>query len=741
MFQSQFKWQLLNNNKINNENELINCLLENRNVENKIKYFSDDLSLYDSFLFNDMDKVVKRIKEAIHHNEKIMIYGDFDVDGVTGVALLYKTLRKFTENCFYYIPNRFTEGYGPNQKAFEGFVEHGFSVIITIDNGISGIEEAKYLKAANCDLIITDHHEPKAEIPLAYAILHPKLPGERYPFKDLSGSGVAFKLAHALCGEVPTHLIDLAGLGTFSDMVSLQDENRVIVKWGLKQLNITAHLGLRLLTQAIGVNKIDEYALGFIYGPRINAPGRMDNGNVAVRLLVTEDYEEASGLVNDIEALNNSRKAKIETIVAEAIEVINDEGLDKYNVILVTKPDWHEGVLGIICNRLLAIYHKPVIVLTESEDEKIYKGSGRSLDDFPLTENLEKCQDLLERFGGHKMAAGIMIKRENIDKLRNRLHTLAYMDLNNYLKVDCIIDEKLINLQLTDYYQKFRPFGMNNENPLFLIEDCEVITCSTVGSDAKHLKLTLKKNELNIEGIWFNFGGLSQHINIHDKIDVIGNFAINEYNGYTTNQLKIEDMRCNHKQIFDCRNKPLSSISQKAELMYLYFEKDFNIEAAAPFSHDLEFQNDIVLIDIPEKYTDLVFLLNHKNIKNYYFLFKYDDLINPEHLLTRDKLGRFYLAIQKLNQFNPNDPSIIGLFEKMGFNKKIQKISIDVFFELNFVIIEDNNIKLVENPEKRQLTESKTFQSISEQAKLREMLILSSQEEFKNFIKNIITEE
>ncbi len=742
MFESQFKWQVLNND-VQSEEQLINVLFQNRNITTdaeKSQFLSDELSLHDPFLFKDMNKIVNRIKEGIKNQEKIMIYGDFDVDGVTGVAILFKTLKSLNANVSYYLPNRFTEGYGPNKKAFENIVAQGFNLIITVDNGISGILEAQYLKSMGIDLIITDHHEQLSELPEAYGILHPKLSEEKYPFKDLSGCGVAFKLACALLGEIPYSLIDLAGLGTYSDMVMLRDENRSLVKWGLKQMKITQHLGLRLLIQGLKINRLDEYALGFIIGPRLNAPGRMDNGNVAVRLLVTEDLQEARELVNDIESLNSERKAKIDVIINEAIAEIEKNNLDKYNIIIVVKEDWHEGVLGIICNRLVNIYHKPVIVLTESLG--MYKGSCRTLEDFPLHENLEKCRDLLDKFGGHKMAAGLTLMKDNLPKLRERLHELAGTHLQNTLKIECGVNESIINLNLTRMLQSFRPFGSGNENPLFLLTDMEVFSIIRMGEELKHLKMVLRKNNHYLDAVAFNFGKYFYNINNHDKINVVGSFEINEYNGTITNQFRIEDLECNHKQIFDYRNRPFDeSVYLNKKFMYLYFGNQYQFTDAYPFTSELELKQDVVIVDLPKSMDDFNYILHNPNIKNIYLLLKYDELFSYEHLVTRDKLGRIYQVFRKLKQFKQNDPKLIQMLEKMGFNKLLQKMSIQVFFELNFVIIEDNDIIVLDNPEKRQLTESKTFREMQNEIMIKEKLILSTQEELIKYIYNLMNTE
>ncbi len=736
MFKSRYKWQILNENEVSTEKELWDILYNNRNLTSaveKSRYLSDELFLYDPYLFRDMKKAVSRIKTAVANKEKIMLYGDFDVDGVTGVAILYKALKKLAANVFYYIPSRFTEGYGPNEAAYDNFIKHDFTLIITVDNGITGINEAKLLKENNVDLIITDHHEPLSALPDAYAILHAKLDNETYPFKDLSGCGVTFKLAQGLLNEVPLDLIDLAGLGTVSDMVSLTSENRTIVKWGIKQLSNTTHLGLRLLLQGLNLKKLDESSLGFILAPRLNAPGRMDNGNVAVRLLVTEDYQEASDLVLDIESLNSDRKLQIDVIIEEAIEEISIRALDDYNVIVVERENWHEGVLGIVCNRLIDIYHKPVIVLTESNG--VYKGSGRTLDDFSLHENLTKVKDILIKFGGHKMACGLSLDKANIPLLRERLHELALYEINNYLKIDSVLNENLINLPVVENLQKLRPFGQHNPNPLFLIRDCEVVTLNCVGNLNKHLKLVVKKNNLSFEAIAFNMGSLSDNINNHDLVDIVGNLDINEYNNQKSCQIRVEDISCRYKQIFDCRKQGLI---KRCDYSYIYFNHNFNYQEGEVYTSNRALKKDVVLIDVPTRLTEFKEILN-ANWHNLYLLFKYNEIFTYEHLVTRDKLAKIYLVYKKIKRFKRNDVNVVNKLEKMGYNKDMQNLAIQVFFELDFAIIEGNEIIFVDKPDKRDLSESITYKQLKEEVHLKEQLLLSSQDELKYMINNLIT--
>lgn len=739
MYNSKYKWNVLEQNLPSEEKGLINVLLKNRKIndlESKKRFFSNENYFNDPFLFNDMNKCVMRINEAISNNEKIMLYGDYDVDGVTGTAILYKTLKKLNANVSYYIPSRFDEGYGPNLEAFKKFVNNGFTLLITIDNGITGINEAQYLSLNDVDLIITDHHESKEEIPKAYCIIHPKIDGENYPFRNLAGCGVAFKVAHALLGYLPKELSDLAALGTYADIVSAVDENRAILKMGMKELANTTNIGLKSLTTRAKVKKIDEFALGFIYGPRLNAPGRMLSGNKAVKLLVSEDYQEANRLANDIELLNEERKTLIDKILDEAIAIIEKNSYYNKNVLIVENDSWHEGVLGIVANRLLDIYNKPVIVLTENEG--LYKGSARTLSDFPLFENLNKCSEVLEKFGGHKMAAGLSIKKENINILREKLHQLAGNDIYNILNIDCKIDEKLMNVKTINEFEKFRPFGVDNQKPLFLFSDFIIDSITMVGVKNKHLKLVFKKNNNFISSIAFNMGNYYHYFNKGDIIDIVGNLEINEYNNKITVQLVIKDLRCKHLQVYDYRSKRFNKdLYNNMDIQYIYFNNQFEYTKAYNYKSIENLKENIFLIDLPNSIEELKSLINQSNVKNIFTMFKCEDIFSYEHLITREKMINIYKVFKKHHKFKRNNRQVINDLERIGINKKIQIMALKVFFELNFAIIDNDEVIIVENPPKRNLTESETYQNIINVVDLKEKLLFSTYHELREILMNI----
>lgn len=398
-------------------------LLVNRGLDtvDAARYFlfgKDDF--HDPFLLKGMDLAVNRIRQAIEHHERILIYGDYDADGISSTSLLMLTLLDFGAMVDFYIPNRFTEGYGPNEQAFRQAKENGFSLIITVDTGIAAVHEAAVAKELGLDLIITDHHEPGPVLPTALAIIHPKLPDSTYPFRELAGVGVAFKLAHALYGKTPEHLLEIAVIGTVADLVSLKGENRLIVKKGLEQLRSTKNIGLKAIFKSAGIDPltINEETIGFTLGPRINAVGRLKDADLAVRLLLTDDPEEAEIFATEIEVLNKTRQEIVNTITAEAIEEVETHYSGPENKVLVIgREGWNAGVIGIVASRLVEKFYRPVIVLSFDRDKGLAKGSARSIQGFDLFHNLSTCRDILPHFGGHPMAAGMTLKLDDVDEL------------------------------------------------------------------------------------------------------------------------------------------------------------------------------------------------------------------------------------------------------------------------------------------------------------------------------------
>jgi single-stranded-DNA-specific exonuclease len=737
MFKSKYKWNIINQDEWMVHSALIQILLNNRGITaNETEVFlKGEEALHSPFRFNDMEKAVQRIQAAIDNEESIVIYGDYDVDGVTGTSILYLALEQLGALVEYYIPNRFSEGYGPNLEAFKSFAAHGIDLIITVDNGISGIDECDYLKDQNLDIIITDHHEPKDVIPCAHAIIHPKLENEAYPFKDLSGCGVAFKLAWALLGQCPTHLLDLAALGTLADVVSVRGENRSILKMGMKQLKQTKHLGLRMLSQIANITEVSEFSLGFMYGPRLNAPGRMVSAHDAVQLLISRDADEVVELAHTIEALNEERKAVIDRIMVEAHQLIKDENLDDYRVLVLAKEGWHEGVLGIVASRLVEHYRKPAIVLASCEDG--FKGSARTLPGFHLFDSLNQLSHLLERFGGHEMAAGLTIKPENVLPLREGCHKLCQDNLQAVLQVDSLIKVNAITPKLIHELEQFRPFGPGNQQPLFLLKEVRVVELSQIGRGGKHLRLTIEQDDIKLGCIAFNLGYLVNEIALDDTIDLVGQLEFNTFNQKTTVQLQVKDIRCPQFQLFDYRNRYIHpKLLEELDIQLVYFNNPYQYENAVRFDEVIDFKEKVFLIDLPDDLEALQ-LLMEVSISQLYVLFRSDDALSMEHLMTREKMGKIYAIYRAFKQFQIDDKRVLNELKRHGFDKNIHNLSIQVFFELNFVIIENNEVIIVPQPGKKDLQESPTYRHLLDTIKMKEILTFSITTELKQFLLNL----
>ncbi|HEU4964320.1 MAG TPA: single-stranded-DNA-specific exonuclease RecJ [Bacilli bacterium] len=514
---------------------------------------------YDPFLMKDMDKAVARIRHAIEARERIMIYGDYDADGATSTALLYLALQQLQANVEYYIPDRFSEGYGLNGPAIREAKDKGFDLVITVDNGISAVEQVAIANEVGLDLIVTDHHTPPDVLPDAYAILNPKQPGCQYPDKMLAGVGVAFKLVQALFERVPDEYLDLAAMGTVADLAPLVDENRLLTLYGLEKMNVSPSLGIQSLIEVAGLTdkKVNAGHIGFSFGPRINASGRLDSATYAVELLTTDDPIRAGELADFLEQRNKERQEIGEQIFEEAVELIeaNPHWLDG-RVLVVPKAGWNEGVIGIVASRLVERYYRPTLMIALNEEKA--KSSARSIHGFDLYTALTRCADLLEHFGGHKMAAGFSILPERIDDLRDRMNAVAAEMLNDEdmipkIDIDDEVDLQRLTLEQVEGLQRLAPFGFGNPSPRFALHGLDVEQTRAVGKDASHLQLRVKAGTKQLSCIAFRRSEDQPLIEQLNAIDLVGELAINEWNGRRDIQLVLGDWRAHPYQLFDKR--------------------------------------------------------------------------------------------------------------------------------------------------------------------------------------------
>ncbi len=514
----------------------------------------DITKFHDPSLLKDMDKAVSRIKEAINHKQKITVYGDYDVDGVTSTAILVDYLLKCGGDVNYYIPDRIDEGYGINKNALDRLKQEGTNLIITVDSGITAVEEIDYAIELGLDIIITDHHECKEEIPNACAVINPKQEGCNYPFKDFAGVGVTFKLIQALAGkekqiEVMNDYCEIVCLGTIADVVPLLGENRLIVYYGLKKMHDTHNLGLKALNKASGISsnkKISTGFIGFGIAPRINAAGRVGSALRAVELFLTNNQKKAEEIAYELNEENKNRQTTEAQILEEAFEMIEkDIDLSEQKVIVLSGANWHHGVIGIVASRITEKYHRPTILISIEGDEG--KGSGRSINGFNLFTALSACSNDLVKFGGHEQAAGLTLHTENIAVFYEHIDTYAQENLCDDNLIPRIHIDYRISIDQLDFgtirqLETLEPFGMGNPAPVFALQNVVISNLRAVG-EGKHLKLTLEQDGRYIDAIGFNMGNYEQKFITQDIVDVAGSLGINTYNGKDSVQIIVKDIR------------------------------------------------------------------------------------------------------------------------------------------------------------------------------------------------------
>lgn len=532
-------------------NKILARIMVNRNLDieqNMEIYLNPNRnSFHDPFLLPDMEIAVNRIIKAIENKEKIMIYGDYDADGITSITVLKSFLLERGANVDAYIPNRLHEGYGLNKKALKTIVESGHSLVITVDCGITAIEEVEYIKTLGVDIIITDHHEPAEELPRALAVVDAKRKDNKYPFNELAGVGIAFKVSQAISNKLKLEdkeflkFLDIVCVGTISDIVPLVDENRVIAKLGLKLINATKNLGLKTMIDKMGYEYIDSYAVSFGIAPRINACGRLGNHQVALDLLLEKDELKAVELTETLEKYNIERKT-IESKIYD--DVLNGVCSNDKKIIIMGSDKWHHGVIGIVSSKITENFFKPSILLCF--EEEVAKGSGRSIKGFDLHNALTNSQDNIARFGGHSMAVGLSVNKENFEAFKKDVEEYVQnTDIDKIVPVINIDDDiALKDLKFDDVrsFSILEPFGEANRKPIFSFSNLSINSIRTL-SEGKHLKMTLKDEKNVIDAIGFNIGNLIEEYSMNDKVDIAGNLDINSYNGNHKIQITIIDMK------------------------------------------------------------------------------------------------------------------------------------------------------------------------------------------------------
>lgn len=557
--------------ELNIDHHLANLLVQRgiTSFEQAKAFFRPRLEdLHDPFLMKDMDKAIGRIEKALHQGERILIYGDYDVDGTSAVALVYLFLRKLTDKIDFYIPDRYNEGYGISTKGIQYAKEKGFSLVIALDCGIKAVEMVKQAKANGVNFIICDHHRPGAMLPDAFAVLDPKRPDCSYPYKELSGCGIGFKLiqAYAQKNDIPfeelKEYLDLVVVSIASDIVDITGENRILAYYGLKLVNIRPRPGIEAVLNYANIQKKDEEDgnlffnreltisdLVFLVGPRINAAGRIESGRNSVELLIADNFKLAREIGKQIDSYNTERKTLDALATQQAIEMIHrDEKLKQARSTVVFNPEWHKGVIGIVASRLTEVFYRPTIVFTQAGE--FVTGSARSIKDFDIYDAIDSCSDLLEHFGGHKFAAGLSLRPENLEAFQKRFEEIATeklmgVELIPEIEIDAELPLFSIHSRFFNILKQFAPFGPGNLAPLFITKGV-VNAGGTRIVGKNHLKLYVVHPDVHggpFSGIAFQQGDHMMHINKGFPFDLCYHVEENEWNGTVTLQLNVKDIK------------------------------------------------------------------------------------------------------------------------------------------------------------------------------------------------------
>lgn len=701
---------------------------------------------HDPMLLSDMEKAVSRIHKAIENSEKILVYGDYDADGVTSTTILVKTLESLGAQVGWYIPNRFTEGYGPSEGAFRNAHDEDVTLIITVDNGVQGHHEIDIANELGIDVIVTDHHEFGITKPNAYAIVHPMHPDFDYPFEYLAGVGVSYKLCKALKADLPDYFLGLVAIGTIADLVSLTDENRYMVKRGLNILNEKPSPGIKaLLEVADYTDEVSEQTVGFIIGPRLNAVGRLDDARLACELLMCEDSDEATFLAEEVDHFNTERKAIVETITEEALVLAQEQIDTNAQFLVLAKEDWNEGVLGIVASRIVEQYHLPTILLNVDIEQNHAKGSARSIEQVSMFEFLQNNSELIQKFGGHHMAAGMTLDIDAIESLKKALNDEMYKltegkPLLPQLTVDSEIQVSDISVENIFDLERLRPFGTDISAPLFAVKNVQVNSVKGIGQSEKHLKLTL--TDKNIAALHWNFGHLQHDITNETTINIAGSLNVNEWNGHQSPQIIVKDLELgNEHTVFDYRSKnkqDLLKINQKDALFvvnsteeklndrYVFYGEGYerNVEAC-------------VLRDLPKDLDDLKTTLNQVNADKYYLVFKGQSNSYFEGLPNEQKFKETYKALLSKAETNIQTEGM-QLCQFLKIKPDQLKFILNCFYELDFITINDGIIKVNKEAEKNSIQSAPLYQEKKRQIEIEKTLLYNDSQALIKWIQSLI---
>lgn len=749
----------------------------------------------DPYLLDGMLPAVERIRKALQNDELIRVYGDYDADGVSSTSLMAHLLKGLGARFDTYIPHRIREGYGLNRSAIKLAKEQGVALLITVDTGISAVQEIAYSQELGLDVIVTDHHEPPEILPQALAVINPKKPGCPYPYKHLAGVGVAFKLAHAILDRLPEELLEFAALGTVADLMPLTGENRLIVKQGLLRMQDSTYAGFRSLIGVSGIDNKEVTAshIGFSLAPRINASGRLEAADIAVKLLTTSDEKEAEQIAFELDMLNKERQLIVEEMVKEAFVLAEQQqakGLDK--VIVVAKEQWNVGVVGIVASKIVEKFYRPTLVLSIDPQTGMAKGSARSIAGFDLHKALTACEEMLDHYGGHQAAAGMSLNSSHLEAFTHKLNELAAavlteQDFIPLLKADAACSLSDVPIASIEQLEKLAPFGMGNPAPRFMFTDLSLSDIRTIGKEKQHLKLALSqmKEEVScsVEAVGFGKGSLAGLIAPAAKVDVLGELSINEWNGVRKPQIMMQDLRITHMQLFDWRGA--GQLSTKLSVLQntiaagngnriltpaivLFDEADaalftstaFQLGGSVPYwivqdseqlrpgnesARQLEFANmqDIILYTIPRSVASLQSVLHQASgMMRCYPVFAELGPDSGSTLPSRDMFKMLYGTLQKEGSLNVQDVRLMTSFSKRsGLSPAMIQFILSVFEELGFVEKQGGLVKLHASPAKRDLTASRLYQHRLHRQEVESIVMYSSAKELEEWIADQIKKE
>ena len=753
MIKSKYNWNLNNPTEYISDSiakrlklsPIIKKILESKQIieEKDIQQTLNGIDINrDISLLSDIDKAIERINQAIDKNERILVYGDYDADGVTSTTILVHTLQKLGAQVGWYIPNRFTEGYGPNEMAFQNAYDEGISLIITVDNGIQGHAEIKMAQELGVDVIVTDHHEIGRTLPEAYAIVHPMHPEFDYPFKYLCGAGVAYKLAQALLENVPNYFKAYAAIGTIADLVSLTDENRSIVQHGLKVMNDSCPVAVKALLKQAGYNDdITEETIGFIIGPRLNAVGRLEDASLAAELLMSDSEDEAEFLAEQVEHFNQERKDIVAHITEEALAIAKDYVSQGHQFLLLAKEDWHEGVLGIVASKIVETFSLPTLILNIDHEQNHAKGSARSIEQVSMFEILNAHQDLISKFGGHHMAAGMTMDIDNVEALRNGLNEwMAKLSETTSLepskKVDVLLNESDITIKNIKDIQKLSPFGTDFNSPLFEIQNMTIQSLKAIGKEQNHLKMTL--GDSNLPALFWQNGAYATQLETGQPVNLIGNLQINEWNGNQTPQFIVQDIAMDKMQILDYRSK-----SKNTNFLNNDQTTAFVIHSKVQKSNDNEFfygevipgeYDKIVFRDLPNTLDELKHTLQQTQISQIYLVFQHKTSIYFEGMPSINLFKQCYKALINKRKMNLATEGMM-LCEFLNIKANSLKFMLKVFLELGFINEDDGIITIASQPNKQDIESSQFYQARLSRIEVEKLLLYDDFKHLKQWIK------